>query len=124
MAGRRRSGSSLARHLGANIAALRKARGWTQSGLAERVDVDTETISRFERGATLPSLLTLEKVGKALRVGVGDLLAESSALPEDQVARVGVWLAELSEADRGFALDQMRRICAHLRAHGMAPPHT
>lgn len=119
MVDRRRTISLLAQHLGANIAALRKSRGRTQSGLAERVGVDTETISRFERGATLPSLLTLEKVGKALRVGVGvaDLLAESSTLPDDQVARVGVWLAELSEVDRSFALDQMRRICVHLRAH-------
>jgi transcriptional regulator with XRE-family HTH domain len=35
----------MARRLGANIAALRKAREWTQSDLAERVGVDTETIS-------------------------------------------------------------------------------
>ena len=65
-----------------SIAALRKARNWTQSDLAERVGVDTETISRFERGATLPSLLTLEKISKSLKVGIGELLAESSAQPD------------------------------------------
>lgn len=84
MADTSRRNSSIAQRLGGRIAALRKSRRWTQAGLAERVGVDTETISRFERGATLPSLLTLEKLSQCLRVGVGELLAESSGQPDDQ----------------------------------------
>lgn len=107
--------SSIARRLGGRVAALRKSRRWTQAALAERVGVDTETISRFERGATLPSLLTLEKLSHCLRVGVGEILAESSSQPDDQAAQVSAWLAELDEPDRQFVMEMMRRACEHLR---------
>lgn len=113
MVGRKRS--SLAQRLGTSIAGLRKSRNWTQSDLAERVGVDTETISRFERGVTLPSLLTLEKVSHSLRVGIGELLTESSAQPDDQASMLSAWLAELDESDRGFVLDLIKRTCDHLR---------
>jgi transcriptional regulator with XRE-family HTH domain len=115
MVASKRSGSSIARRLGANISVLRKARSWTQFDLAERVGVDTETISRFERGMTLPSLLTLEKISKSLRVGVGDLLMESSAQPDDQASMLSAWLADLDEDDRNFVLDLIKCTCNHLR---------
>ena len=52
--------------------------------LAERIGVEPETISRFKRGATTPSLQTLEKISHCLRVRIGELLAETSAQPDDQ----------------------------------------
>ncbi len=116
MADTSRHASSISQRLGSRIAALRKSRRWTQAALAERVGVDTETISRFERGATLPSLLTLEKLSACLRVGVGELLAESSGQPDDQAAQVSAWLQGLGEDDRQFVLDLVRRACEHLRA--------
>ena len=97
------------------MAALRKKHGWTQAALAERVGVDTETISRFERGVTLPSLLTLEVISDSLRVGVGELLSESSALPNDQAAMLSAWLAPLDALNRAFVVDLMQRTCEHLR---------
>lgn len=106
---------SLASRLGAKLAARRKERGQTQSELAERVGVDTETISRFERGAALPSLLTLEKISRSLQVGVGELLAESTAQADDQAGLFSMWMAELNEADRGFVLDLVKSACSHLR---------
>jgi transcriptional regulator with XRE-family HTH domain len=68
----------LARRLGENIAARRRARKWTQEELAERLGVASETISRFERGATLPSLLSLHRLGEVLKAPVAGLLVESS----------------------------------------------
>jgi transcriptional regulator with XRE-family HTH domain len=115
MVGSKHSGSPIADRLGANISVLRRAKGWTQSDLAERVGVDTETISRFERGVTLPSLLTLEKISQSLRAGVGDLLAESSAQPDDLASLLSAWLADLDEADRNFVLDLTKCACNHLR---------
>jgi len=111
----KRKGSSLAKRLGASIAAQRKGRGWTQSNLAECVGVDTETISRFERGVTVPSLLTLEKISHSLRLGVGELLAETSIQPDDQASMLSAWLADLGEADRSFVLELIRQTCSHLR---------
>lgn len=115
MAGSKRSESSMAHRLSVNISVLRKARGWTQSDLAERVGVDTETISRFERGATLPSLLTLEKISQSLRVGIGDLLAENMAQPDDQATLLSAWLADLDETDKNFVLDLVKSTCNYLR---------
>ena len=105
----------LAELLGVRIAEIRKSRKWTQSQLAERLDVEPETISRFERGATVPSLHTLEKLAQTLRVSIGDLLVESSTVPDDQATRVSAWLSELKAADRAFVLDLLKRTCDHLR---------
>jgi len=115
MAGKKKSHKSLANRLGAKIAALRKARNWTQSELAERVGVDTETISRFERGATLPSLKTVERISHCLRVGLGELLTETSVQPDDQASTLSAWLAELNEVDRAFVVDMVKRACDHFR---------
>lgn len=109
------SKESLAVRLGTKIATLRKTRSWTQADLAERVGVDTETISRFERGATLPSLMTLEKISRSLQVGIGELLAETSVQPDDQAVMLSAWLAELDEVNRTFVVDLIRRTCDHLR---------
>ncbi|MDR0576211.1 MAG: helix-turn-helix domain-containing protein [Candidatus Accumulibacter sp.] len=105
----------MAHRLSANIGVLRKARGWTQSDLAERVGVDTETISRFERGATLPSLLTLEKISQSLQAGVGDLLGENTVRPSDQAILISAWIADLNETDRSFVLDLVKSTCNYLR---------
>lgn len=100
--------------LGTKIAALRKIRSWTQADLAERIGVDTETISRFERGAMLPSLMTLEKVSHSPQTGIGELLSEASVQPDDQASMLSAWLAELDEANRTFVVDLVRRTCDHL----------
>jgi transcriptional regulator with XRE-family HTH domain len=111
----KRSELPLARRLGVGITTQRKALGWTQADLAEQVGVDTETISRFERGAAVPSLLRLEKISSCLRVGVGELLTETSAQPTDQAAMLSKWLTGLGEADRGFVVELVRQTCKHLR---------
>ncbi|MEJ1959917.1 MAG: helix-turn-helix transcriptional regulator [Nitrosomonadales bacterium] len=46
----KKQGNVLALNLGKRIAEQRKQIGWTQASVAEKVGVDTETISRFERG--------------------------------------------------------------------------
>jgi transcriptional regulator with XRE-family HTH domain len=86
----------------------------TQAALAEKIGVDTVTVSRFERGATLPSLTTLEKLGGCLQVGVGELLSESSALADDQAAMLSELLSELNGEDRAFVVDLIKNACGYL----------
>src|SRR5437016_12612536 len=93
----KRSAERLARKLGANIAARRKARKWSQEDLAERLGVASETISRFERGATLPSLLTLQRVGQILRSPITELLADTSSQLDEQAAAIAAWISDLRE---------------------------
>ena len=59
--------------IGAQIARVRKERGMTQERLAASVNVATETISRLERGVTMPSLITLGKISHALHSPLKDL---------------------------------------------------
>jgi transcriptional regulator with XRE-family HTH domain len=63
----------VARKLGRRVATLRREAGLTQAALAEMVDVTTETISRLERGAVIPSLERMEQVGAALNVELFEL---------------------------------------------------
>lgn len=105
---------TLAVKIGRNVAARRKATDWTQARLAERVGVDTETISRFERGATLPSLVTLQKLAVALNTTIADLLNESSPMPNDQARAISAWLSGLKTKDRIFAVEILKSCCEHL----------
>jgi len=59
--------------IGAQIARVRKERGMTQERLAASVNVATETISRLERGVSMPSLITLGKISHALHTHLKDL---------------------------------------------------
>ncbi len=59
---------------GISIAKIRKDRELTQAQLAEMIDTTVETVSRFERGVSVPSLKTLEKISKALHVHIRELL--------------------------------------------------
>ncbi|RJG01201.1 helix-turn-helix domain-containing protein [Noviherbaspirillum sedimenti] len=86
--------------LGQKIARYRKEKRMTQAMLAEIVCVDKETISRFERGTALPSLLRLFEIAQALEVGVGDLLAEASSLAQDTERSVAGIFDEISPADQ------------------------
>ncbi len=58
--------------IGTQIARLRKECGVTQERLAASVNVATETISRLERGVSMPSLITLGKISHALHSPLKD----------------------------------------------------
>jgi transcriptional regulator with XRE-family HTH domain len=53
---------------------LRAERKMSQAGLAEKSGVSREYIARLELGQQDPTLGTLEKLAKALKVKVGRLL--------------------------------------------------
>jgi transcriptional regulator with XRE-family HTH domain len=106
----------LPQRLGAQLSARRRACQWSQDQLAEQLGVATETISRFERGATLPSLLTLEKLAQILGVRISDLLSESSSSPDDQAEVLLAWLRPLSQAERAFVLEQAKRSSDFLKS--------
>lgn len=98
-----------------NIAVRRKELGLTQEGLAERVGVDTETISRFERGATAPSLATLEILASQLEITIAELLSEESPEPIAEAQLVSTLMSGLKGKERGYLLDLIRLYC---RQHG------
>ncbi|MEW6002739.1 MAG: helix-turn-helix transcriptional regulator [Nitrospirota bacterium] len=65
--------ANIEKQIGAQLAKIRKERGLTQSGLAELIDVTIETVSRLERGVSIPSLKTLGKISNVLNVPLKDI---------------------------------------------------
>lgn len=111
------SAQPLSARLSKNISTRRKVLGLTQAQLAERLGVDTETLSRFERGKHLPSLLTLERLAELLLTTMADLLAEECPQADDEVSMLSAWLAPLQVEDRDFAKGVLKQCCDHLSAH-------
>lgn len=110
-----RNDQTLAKRLGRNIARCRKARGLTQAALAEQLGIEPESVSRCERGATLPSLASLEQFASVLGATIADLLAEypSEAYPEAQ--RLSGMLSTISPEARSVVLEMVEKLCALLR---------
>jgi transcriptional regulator with XRE-family HTH domain len=58
--------------LGARIKELRKKRGFTQQKLSEIIEIDPKHLSRIEVGKSYPSLETLDKISKVLKMELRD----------------------------------------------------
>lgn len=61
-------------NVGRRVADLRKAAGMSQAEVAELADLSNESISRLERGVTMPSLEKLVKIVEAMNVEPKELL--------------------------------------------------
>jgi transcriptional regulator with XRE-family HTH domain len=110
--------SALARRLGRNLSHYRKRAGLTQEQLAEAVQVEVATVSRYETGATLPSLVTLETMAALLRVSIADLLAEEAPLRSDESEQIQVMLELLSPDECRAVLEVLTSLLGFLRKHG------
>lgn len=81
---RSKRNQSLLERVGARVAEARKARGWTQSKLAEVVQVGDVTLSRLETGSRGMSLSMLAKIAQALELGLGELIDVGQPIPQSQ----------------------------------------
>lgn len=77
-----------------NLKTLRKQRGFTQETLAERLNVVRQTVSKWEKGLSVPDAELLVKLSEILEVPVSTLLGrriegetEPNAVAE-QLARI------------------------------------
>lgn len=60
--------------LNENIRTMRKKKGLTQEEFAARLNVVRQTISKWEKGLSVPDSAMLIKISELLEVSVGDLL--------------------------------------------------
>ncbi|HVG06799.1 MAG TPA: helix-turn-helix transcriptional regulator [Thermoanaerobaculia bacterium] len=67
-----------AESLGGRIARLRRAKGWNQKELADRVGAKPTQISKYERGNYLPRPDLLPKLGEVLGVSLDYLMTGRS----------------------------------------------
>lgn len=69
--------------IGANIAYYRKQAGLTQAGLGEKLNYSDKAVSKWERGESIPDVLTLMQLASLFEVTVDALLGDVNALPEN-----------------------------------------
>ena len=82
-----------------NLKTLRKQKGFTQEELAIRVSVVRQTVSKWEKGLSVPDADTLQRIADVLDVGVNELLGADFTQNADnnevaqQLARINEQLA-------------------------------
>ena len=69
--------------IGANIAAYRKRVNLTQAGLAAQLNYSDKAVSKWERGESMPDVVTLVQLAELFGVTVQDLLVDPNALPSE-----------------------------------------
>ena len=102
--------------IGANIAAYRKRAGMTQMGLAEKLNYSDKAISKWERGESVPDVLTLVQMTEQFGITVNDLLEDPNALPEEtgvvqQAMEQVVEKTLKRKADKGIILKLSSILC-------------
>lgn len=108
MARTKRTNRELAIRIGQTIRARRKSADMTQEALAEAIELQSETISRFENGQRTPSLEKLAEIADVLGVPVAvffeevDGDAHADADPYTQKIRAA--LDKLPDEGKNFVL--------------------
>lgn len=75
-------GELLKKQIGTNISAYRKRLGLTQAELAQRLNYTDKAVSKWERGDSMPDVLTLVQLAEQFEISVNDLVTDPNALPE------------------------------------------
>lgn len=71
--------------LGARIAALRRAAGWNQAELAQRLRISPSAVGMYEQGRREPSAEMLVQLSRVLGVNVDYLLTGEAGTEESQL---------------------------------------
>jgi transcriptional regulator with XRE-family HTH domain len=69
--------------IGINIGMYRKQCGLTQAGLAEKLNYSDKAVSKWERGESVPDVMTLVQIAELFDITVNDLVSDPDCLPED-----------------------------------------
>ncbi len=97
----------IAVRIGKNIANARKTAKRTQEDVAEKLDIDTGSLSRMERGIILPGIPMLSRIADELRVSLWQLLKDASLSPVTLTENIQSLLEQLDLPERRFLLEQI-----------------
>ena len=106
-------------YLAENLKALRKGRDWTQEEAAERLSVSPQSVSKWERGETMPDISLLPALANLYGVSVDALLGMdrinsararnevfTKSLAHSRMKEYGESAAVLCEAMKTFPNDE------------------
>lgn len=61
--------------IGKNIASFRKAKGWTQAELGEKIGVSNQAVSKWESGTSMPDVMLLPVLADAFECYIDELFS-------------------------------------------------
>lgn len=82
--------------LGENIKTLRRENGYSQETLAQRLNVVRQTISKWEKGLSVPDAEQLERIAELFEVPVARLLDSVAPAGDEQVSDVNEVVRQLA----------------------------
>lgn len=82
--------------LSENIKNLRKNKGLTQEELASKLNVVRQTVSKWEKGLSVPDAELLKKLAEILETDVSTLLG-SSIMPDNENNKIAEQLSRINE---------------------------
>ena len=103
--------------IGQRIARQRRAVGLTQAQLAEKINVQPETISRIETGSQAASLDLIAHLSEALELGLHELFRlQEVETPKDRAIERLLWFASrLSSSEIELVMDVGAAVLGHIR---------
>lgn len=108
---------SLAQLVGRNIKTGRKIKGMTQNQVAQELSVETETVSRYERGLLAPSFPQLEKLCSVLDMPAWMIFSDGDATPDAQAMAIVEVLKGLSAREMEFVVSYVKLYAEYHRRH-------
>ena len=94
--------------LSENLKNLRKAKGFSQEELAEHLHVVRQTVSKWEKGLSVPDSEMLIRLAEALDIDVQTLLGETVP-PQEETEALKILAAKLETLNEQFARQNERR---------------
>lgn len=79
-----------------NLKAIRKSKGYTQEELAIKINVVRQTVSKWEKGLSVPDADVISKIADVLDVSVSELLG-AEIKEEQSKNEIAEQLAKISE---------------------------
>ncbi|MGF6446490.1 helix-turn-helix domain-containing protein [Paraburkholderia youngii] len=103
-----------ARRLGRALATARTETGLTQEQVAAKLGVFSETISRFERGTSWPTLPRLIALADLYAVPLAKLIGPSSPRALDATNTLSEYLTKLGDEDLVWVTQVVTELCERL----------
>jgi len=100
---------------------LRHVRNLSQRQLATRMGVPRTYISKIENGKAMPTLSSLDRLARALRVDIAALLRDAKTRHSDEaavltadpfLAEIAAYLSQLDSLQRSIFLNHVRELAA------------
>lgn len=102
---------------GENLRKLRKENRYTQAALAQELNLDASSISKYEKTGTIPPADVVAKIATIFHVSADDLLGlETKKTPSEEGVDLSIAEAELVKDFRQLTNDEKEFVLTSVRA--------